>query len=83
VTRNAECLWHDGWVSPSDLREGVKVWGSHTPNHNPEYWTGRPLLAEDDRALLWLDCSMVGAGPMRFWLIDINPDCSWHYHKEA
>ena len=83
MPRPGECLWHDGWVSPADIREGKKVWGGHTPSHNPVYWTGSALpIIEGTRMLMYQDCPMV-SNFGGFWVIEIHEDATWHYHKEA
>lgn len=77
----SDCSVFDGFVSPTDIRDGEKVWGSHG-FVVPSYWTGRALnVVDGQRMLLWMDCAEVAVPEPRFWVIDINSDCSWHYHK--
>ncbi|HEY6028131.1 MAG TPA: hypothetical protein VIV09_14630 [Pseudolabrys sp.] len=84
--RDADCPVFDGWVSPSDFRPGVQVWGNHalwkkfTGTDAPDC-----VLAfcdvETERALVCRARSVEGQTESHLATISVKPNVTWHYHK--
>ncbi|HEY6028132.1 MAG TPA: hypothetical protein VIV09_14635 [Pseudolabrys sp.] len=74
------CPLFDSWASPADIRLGWKVYGEMLDglcNMNPTI-----IIAGFGSKALAYDAIRKGR-LVNLWIIDIDPGCSWHYHREG